>query len=164
MFFRRRQRPPAAVAAHLGTDRRAPAVALVGERWAAVGRAALVVVGQDGVELSLPFHAIQHVSWQEEKGRWQVRLVDPQLVPLDLVPATSEIDDFARALVDAVEHATVYSLTRQLGQGRWVRVTVRQDEAGRLAVDAVGTAQPGVDDAAVAAVVRQARGHVGMDT
>lgn len=147
-----------------GAERRAPAIALAGGGFAIVGNEAVLVADDDAVVARYEFHTIQHAQWEAEPRLLTLQRADPAQPAVVLQSATDDVERFSSALVDAVEHAIVYSATVKLPGGRWARATVRRRHNGDLVVDVVGTARDGVDDAAVERLLAKVREVVGMDT
>ncbi|MDO4792509.1 MAG: hypothetical protein Q3999_08520 [Buchananella hordeovulneris] len=116
------------------------------------------------VTQELPFHMIQLATWEAEPRVLTVKRVDPAQADLVIQLASDDVERFSHALVDAVEHAVVYSAAVKLPGGRWARATVRRSSDGELLSDVVGTARKGVDDAAVESLLKRVHEVVGMAT
>ncbi|MDO4242597.1 MAG: hypothetical protein Q4C85_02345 [Actinomyces sp.] len=176
LFSRRRPaRLPAGLTAHLR-----PGAALLGavplapdgRRWAAATARGLEVLGEDGSELSRPWHEVARGAWDAGALTFTITWIDaaPELLlRVTTVVEGGEVDvaPFARALRERVESALVHSASDTLPSGLRVTVSARRDEDGGLYTVCTPAPPDGLDEADRAALVvleRRVRDGVGLPT
>ena len=123
----------------------------------------LVVVGEEGIRLVLPWTAIENASWDGETRTFTVNLVDGQAVAIQ-----TENDDvwlMTVALREHVNSSIVHVEYLETAAGGEVRVLVRKDSTGQLSsqVHARGPIAPS-EEGAIDALERRARAAVGLAT
>ena len=164
--FRRTPRLPGPVADRLPPgDRALAAAVLASGDWAVVTPAALVVVGEDGVQQRHPWHEIQHGAWDGDDRRLTVTWVEGARPPLVLTTADDEVERFTTALREHVQSSVVHVEAETLPSGTVIQVHVRRDEAGELfsQLTARGPLTGDVvEQRAVDALERRARAAAGM--
>lgn len=154
---------PKSVVAHLGRRKPEVVAELVRGEWLVVSPDHLIVVGEDGIRIELPWTGIENAAWDGATREFTVNLVDGQSTTIqaasdDVWLATVAVREHVNSSIVHVEYLATLA-------GGEVRALIRKDSRGELSSQLIarGPVAP-AEQAEVDALERRSRAAVGLTT
>lgn len=154
---------PDSVSTHLSARTAQVSVQLVRDEWLVVTPDDLIVVGEDGIRLDLPWIAVESASWDGDSRSFALNLVDGQCA----IVQTSGDDVWLMtvAVREHVNSSIVHVEYLETSAGGEVRALIRTNSQGDLSSQLIARGPVSDDElAAIDALERRARSAVGLAT